>query len=239
MKYKMTVTAKETASSSSSLPHNKRVFVTVGTTKFDQLITAVSSPKAIRWFHENNYTHLTIQYGRGTRPSIIPPSSFVDGSDGGGSSSSSNNSSRKNNNSELHPLLKIRTYDFLPSLQDDMNDADLIISHAGAGTVMEALRLQKKLVVVINTLLMDNHQTELATAMADRGYLYMVEQPEDLLLDDGGVGDSTCDEDNSKIKDSNMRTWSEFDEFIPQPYKDGDDMAFPKILNAFMGFTTD
>ena len=48
-----------------------------------------------------------------------------------------------------------------------MSLADVIISHAGAGSVMEALRLKKKLIVVVNDLLMDNHQVELATALED------------------------------------------------------------------------
>ncbi|GMG15312.1 unnamed protein product [Phytophthora fragariaefolia] len=47
---------------------------------------------------------------------------------------------------------------------------DLVISHVGAGSIMDGLALKKKLVVVVNTALMDNHQTELAEAMADQKY---------------------------------------------------------------------
>eukprot|EP00514_Thraustochytrium_sp_LLF1b_P008653 CAMPEP_0184551824 /NCGR_PEP_ID=MMETSP0199_2-20130426/26716_1 /TAXON_ID=1112570 /ORGANISM="Thraustochytrium sp., Strain LLF1b" /LENGTH=95 /DNA_ID=CAMNT_0026947127 /DNA_START=53 /DNA_END=340 /DNA_ORIENTATION=+ len=46
-----------------------------------------------------------------------------------------------------------------------MADADWVISHAGAGTITEGLRSGKKMLVVINEGLMDNHQKELANAL--------------------------------------------------------------------------
>jgi UDP-N-acetylglucosamine transferase subunit ALG13 len=46
-----------------------------------------------------------------------------------------------------------------------MRGADLVISHAGAGSVLEALHAHKSLLVVVNDSLMDNHQTELAHKM--------------------------------------------------------------------------
>jgi len=42
---------------------------------------------------------------------------------------------------------------------------------AGSGSIMESLRLHKKLVVVVNEDLMDNHQIELAQALSERQYL--------------------------------------------------------------------
>jgi len=112
--------------------------------------------------------------------------------------------------------LHIRCYDFQPSLSDDMKKADLIISHAGAGTIMEGLGLQKKLIVVINTLLMDNHQEELAGAMAARGALLMVVSP-DLLEEE--------------------KTWASFEGFTPVVHQGGDEHDFPRLLDSFLGFT--
>ena len=42
----------------------------------------------------------------------------------------------------------------------------------GAGSVLETLQAGRPLVVVINELLMDNHQLELASQLAEDGHLY-------------------------------------------------------------------
>ena len=42
-----------------------------------------------------------------------------------------------------------------------MECADLVISHAGAGTCLEVLRLGKPLVVIVNKSLLGNHQVGL------------------------------------------------------------------------------
>lgn len=171
-----------------SLAMGKRsIFVTVGTTRFDLLIEMVTKPMALDWMKSNGYTDLVIQYGKGSDP-IIPQNA----------------------------PMKCRTYSFQSSLEHDMKEADLIVSHAGAGTIMEGLRLKKRMVVVINTLLMDNHQTELANAMAKRGHVSVVEQPLDL--------------DNQEI-------WNDFDSFVPIPHKGGDERHFATLLDAHMGIS--
>lgn len=53
-----------------------------------------------------------------------------------------------------------------------MQSADLVISHAGAGSILEALEKRKNLIVVINNRLMDNHQVELAKQLHKNEYLY-------------------------------------------------------------------
>lgn len=50
-------------------------------------------------------------------------------------------------------------------------NADLIVSHAGAGSCLEALENKRKLLVIINETLMDNHQEELARALKEKHYL--------------------------------------------------------------------
>lgn len=66
----------------------------------------------------------------------------------------------------------IEAFNLRPSIQEYINSADLVISHAGAGSCLEVLEANKSLIVVINELLMDNHQLELADQLAYDNYLF-------------------------------------------------------------------
>lgn len=68
--------------------------------------------------------------------------------------------------------MNIIFYDYKNSLASDISDADLVISHAGAGSCLEVLEAGKPLLVVTNNQLMDNHQAELANALQKRGYAF-------------------------------------------------------------------
>ena len=64
--------------------------------------------------------------------------------------------------------LEVELYDYKPSLAGDIAGAAIVVSHAGAGTCLEAGRL---LLVVVNEFLADNHQLELAGKLKEEGYL--------------------------------------------------------------------
>nr|XP_002734333.2 PREDICTED: UDP-N-acetylglucosamine transferase subunit ALG13 homolog [Saccoglossus kowalevskii] len=119
------------------------VFVTVGTTKFDALVEAVSSPSIRRQLESLGFTRLVLQIGRGQ----YEPESFI------------------------KPNFRMDVYRFKDSIADDIKGASLIISHAGAGSVLESLGAKKPLVVVINEHLMGNHQIELAYKLYTEGHL--------------------------------------------------------------------
>ncbi|XP_023555660.1 putative bifunctional UDP-N-acetylglucosamine transferase and deubiquitinase ALG13 isoform X1 [Octodon degus] len=122
----------------------KRVFVTVGTTSFDELITCVSAEDSVRIFKSLGYSQLTLQIGRGTVvPEAFSAESFT-----------------------------LDVYRYKDSLQEDLQEADLVISHAGAGSCLETLEKGKPLVVVINEKLMNNHQLELAKQLHQEGHLF-------------------------------------------------------------------
>ncbi|KAF9950345.1 N-acetylglucosaminyldiphosphodolichol N-acetylglucosaminyltransferase catalytic subunit alg13 [Mortierella alpina] len=121
------------------------VFVTVGSTRFDRLVAAASSPSFLHLVHQLGYSHLTLQHGN----SPIPPHTLTTPSE----------------HAHLTP------YSYKPSLHEDMENADLVISHAGSGSILEALRLKKKLIVVVNEDLMDNHQQELGSALHEQKHL--------------------------------------------------------------------
>ncbi|KAJ8669668.1 hypothetical protein QAD02_000927 [Eretmocerus hayati] len=123
----------------------KTVFVTVGTTKFDELIKTVTSDEVLQELNRKGYNKLVLQIGKtDIEPDCAPRCGFYE----------------------------IEVFNLSPSLHESMEVADLIISHAGAGSCLEALELSKPLVVVINDRLMDNHQIELAEQLYKDGHLF-------------------------------------------------------------------
>ncbi|KAE9540060.1 hypothetical protein AGLY_005312 [Aphis glycines] len=120
----------------------KTVFVTVGTTKFDELINTVTDHRTLQALKRNGYTSMILQIGNGTF--VVEPSD----------------------------VLEITSYKFKPDIGLDMINSDLIISHGGAGSIMQALDYGKPLLVVINEKLMNNHQYELAEKLCEEKYLY-------------------------------------------------------------------
>ncbi|KAI1898193.1 hypothetical protein AGOR_G00069830 [Albula goreensis] len=123
----------------------KTVFVTVGTTSFDELIESVTSQEATQILSDLGYEKLVLQVGRG---SVVPGSDSCGG-------------------------LFVDAFRFKDSIAGDIRDADLVISHAGAGSCLESLGAGRPLLVVVNDRLMDNHQLELAKQLhADSHLLY-------------------------------------------------------------------
>ncbi|CAI5652462.1 UDP-N-acetylglucosamine transferase subunit ALG13 homolog [Oreochromis niloticus] len=112
----------------------KTVFVTVGTTSFDELIESITSSEATQALKARGYEHLVLQVGRG---SVFPAADSC-------------------------PHIRLEAFRFKNSIAEDISQADLVISHAGAGSCLEALGAGKSLLVVVNDKLMDNHQLELA-----------------------------------------------------------------------------
>jgi beta-1,4-N-acetylglucosaminyltransferase len=237
----------------------RTIFVTVGTTLFDPLIEAICCPSFLRTLLESNnghqhYTHLIIQYGKGSIPSIATsPASTVERTTSIAQQSTTMQGIYHyddDKHTQSGRSLRWEAYTFKPSLEKDMQDADLIISHAGAGSIMEGLahchhrntssgsccdsmqqwkansngasrQVQdcKKLMVVINDELMDNHQMELAEALAERGYLMMLPGPS-LLLDDANA----------------VRVMEDVGSFRPRDFQGGNGATFGNVLDSFMGF---
>ncbi|XP_028272109.1 UDP-N-acetylglucosamine transferase subunit ALG13 homolog [Parambassis ranga] len=112
----------------------KTVFVTVGTTSFDELIETITSYEAARALKARGYERLVLQVGRGL---LLPAADSC-------------------------PQVGLEVFRFKDSIADEIKQADLIISHAGAGSCLEALGAGKPLLVVVNDKLMNNHQLELA-----------------------------------------------------------------------------
>lgn len=122
----------------------KYAFVTVGTTQFDLLIeTIIHDSNVIRTLVDClNIDRIILQTGNSQIPSY-----------------------------DNLPI-EIEHYKYKDSIENDIQQADLVISHAGAGTVLQTLEAHKPLLVVVNEKLMNNHQLEIAHAMEEQGYLF-------------------------------------------------------------------
>ncbi|KAI7877207.1 glycosyl transferase [Lichtheimia hyalospora FSU 10163] len=164
------------------------VFVTVGSTGFDELVDVVTTRSFLETLESLGYASLVIQYG------------------------SSEKVYARNVSHLPNASITMEGYAYKPTIEDDMKRASLIISHAGSGSMLQALRLHKRLIVVSNTSLMDNHQVELAQAMQEKNYCCC----------------STPNELVDAIGDANTR---ELDPF-PQPATE----AFTNLLDRHMGF---
>lgn len=138
---------------------SKLCFVTTGATApFTALIESVLSPSALDALLENGFTHLLIQYG--SAKDVFTKASIA---------------ARSHVQVKKQELV-IDGIDFNPDgLQAQLRlvqqSRGLVISHAGSGSILEALRYHVPLIVVPNTGLLDNHQEELAVAMERSGYL--------------------------------------------------------------------
>jgi len=126
----------------------KHMFVTVGTTQFNSLIHEITSSTALSTLNDLGFSHLTVQYGTGN----FKPETF--------------------SSADVHNRIQVSSFSLKPSISADIACADLVVSHAGAGSVMDCLEARRPTLVVINDQLMDNHQTELAHKLAEEGYLH-------------------------------------------------------------------
>ncbi|CAG9833488.1 unnamed protein product [Diabrotica balteata] len=138
----------------------KRIFVTVGTTKFPKLINTITNEKVIRSFISLGYDYIQIQTGKDViKPPVVDLPHTI----------------KQEGTSviiEIQDKLVIKYDSYFEDFEQEIVNSDLVISHAGAGTCLEVLKKGKHLLVVVNEDLMDNHQIELAGQLQDNGYLY-------------------------------------------------------------------
>lgn len=63
------------------------------------------------------------------------------------------------------------SFQFTDNITHYYNSADLVITHAGAGTIYQLLELKKKIIVVPNLERIDKHQSDISSYMELRGHL--------------------------------------------------------------------
>lgn len=112
---------------------------------FEALIELVLSQESMSTLSQLGFTRMRIQYGRG------------------------NHHIFKKHHKEGG--LSITGFEYTDDLAGEMSRAHLVISHAGTGSVLDALRIGKHPVVVVNSKLMDNHQIEIAEELFRKRHL--------------------------------------------------------------------
>jgi beta-1,4-N-acetylglucosaminyltransferase len=136
----------------------KQLLVTVGTTKFENLIIGIDTEEFYKLLDDHKFTKLIIQKGFGE----YTPEKFKE---------------IKLNN------LNVQVEQLLSKFDVIINNSEYIISHGGAGNVLEALQNKKKLFVIVNDLLMDNHQVELVEALSKDNYVFYIRKCADVYKD--------------------------------------------------------
>lgn len=140
-------------SKNSSQNEINKILVTVGTTKFDQLIENIDKEEFYKTLDNKKISSLIIQYGKGD---YIPSTHLK---------------------LDLK-YLKVTVTTFLNNFEDVIKSSDVVISHCGAGTILETLKHKRTFIGTVNTKLMDNHQEEIAEALVKDNYIYSVKTDE-------------------------------------------------------------
>lgn len=147
--------------------------LTVGSTKFSSLVQAVVQPGVCAALRQRfGIKRLYVQHG--TAEVVAPPEATLLPAlpTAAGADAS-------------HPTqqwscggLLVEAFPYRPCLDAVIRGATLVITHAGAGTILEGLQAQQPLVVVPNRQLMSDHQLDLAEALANGGFLFCVQVAE-------------------------------------------------------------
>ncbi|CAG7818354.1 unnamed protein product [Allacma fusca] len=128
----------------SSCDKIRKLFVTVGTTKFEELVTKIQTEEFLQVCIDIGIQEICVQAGESGVGEGI----------------------------RTFKKLILEFFHYKTDIKSDIDSADLVISHAGAGTVIDVLSLKKKLIVVPNSTLMNNHQDELAIFLAEKQYAF-------------------------------------------------------------------
>ena len=154
----------------------KSVLVTCGATvSFPGLIDAVINEDVLAKLKSLHYDRILVQFGKGYQDqferklrTLVPVIEKANG--------------EVNDIEGCEGLLvaelngfKVYGFEFSYSIESIIeNQIDLVISHAGTGSILDSLRLEKPLIVVVNDTLMDNHQQLIADKFEQQGLLWSI-----------------------------------------------------------------
>ena len=136
---------------------DKQILITVGTTKFENLIKAIDTDNFYNMIIEHKFTKIIIQKGIGE---YIPK-----------------------NHEKYKDKINIQISTILNDFENIIKNSEIIISHGGAGIILECLKNKRKVIVCVNDTLMDNHQIELATTLDKEGYVHYCKNVNNIISD--------------------------------------------------------
>ncbi|GMG21787.1 unnamed protein product [Ambrosiozyma monospora] len=216
----------------------KQLLVTTGATvTFSKLIELTLHPTFLQLISTKlQYTHLVVQYGTSNDSqqlvdkllSQIPqlsnkkPSFKPDGTTTQTITFPTTTSQTKSTSQQLTLEIKCMVFD-TNLVANYTAKSHLVISHAGTGSILDTLRCPGvRLLVVINSKLLDNHQLDIAEAFADMGVLkFYVPFGDDKEQKIDGQAEN-------KLSDVGRESFCEFLELV----SDVDDCEFKKIETA-------
>ncbi|RMY66471.1 hypothetical protein D0862_15190 [Hortaea werneckii] len=143
----------------------KTCFVTIGATaSFAALIRSALSPDTLSALSKLGYTDLVVQYGQDGKELFEGAMQQVKTQ---GSSSPVNITGFDLDQAGLGKYM--RQAKGGGGSRGGLEG--VVVSHAGSGTILDALRIAVPIIVVPNPDLLDNHQVELAEALAEQDYV--------------------------------------------------------------------
>ncbi|CCD26218.1 N-acetylglucosaminyldiphosphodolichol N-acetylglucosaminyltransferase catalytic subunit ALG13 NDAI_0H00440 [Naumovozyma dairenensis CBS 421] len=179
----------------------KTLFVTCGATvPFPDLVECVINEKFIVEIIKNGYTRLVVQFGTGYESTFLTllsglnianctatlsDSKKIPNGDFSIYGSNKTPVCRTFNKTNGHDeVFSIVGFGISMNVEQYIKDnVDLVISHAGTGSILDSLKLKKPLIVCVNTSLMDNHQEQIANKFGSMGYVLACHPKLDELIE--------------------------------------------------------
>eukprot|EP01086_Lenisia_limosa_P000434 TRINITY_DN10787_c0_g1_i1.p1 TRINITY_DN10787_c0_g1~~TRINITY_DN10787_c0_g1_i1.p1 ORF type:complete len:189 (-),score=8.46 TRINITY_DN10787_c0_g1_i1:17-583(-) len=142
---------------------SKSLLITVGSTNFDSLISAIDTLDFLFVMRNLRIYHLNLQIGNGSYlPTKLVPSLMT-------SPPSSDWRNEVFGYYHASSGVSVSVFRYCNDLTRFISDSVAVISHGGAGTMMEVATAGKHLIVVSNATLMAGHQDELAAKFNSMG----------------------------------------------------------------------
>lgn len=154
----------------------KSVFVTCGATvPFPELVQSVITESFAQELLRYGYGRMIVQFGKGYR------THFEEQLKDFKNDSKTCSLSACDLGSETAPShfilaegnLEVIGIEYSSKIQQIIgNFANLVISHAGTGSILDSIRMNKPLIVCVNDTLMDNHQQQIADKFEAKRYVW-------------------------------------------------------------------